>query len=216
MRDRYRSLAMLTFSLAGWAAVSFALCNSLFISLWTHNRIHWPSHNDGLLAIWMILSAVVHCHNCFALQTKKVGFMRYIYFLEGTIFVVCSFLAAQWGLWAIIVCSIVCTSALSFSYGIWRVSQYFEVSVVEVAFGWLQPMSKVMLFYLPIAGLFWWSTTTASSSVRLAVYVMLASSVGAYLFLRFGIPGPFQNELLKRIPARAVPILRRLFVQPAH
>ncbi|HWY30622.1 MAG TPA: MATE family efflux transporter, partial [Candidatus Acidoferrum sp.] len=178
LRDRYRSLAMFTFSLAGWMAISFALCNSLFISGWTRGKIYWPPGNDVFLAIWMILSAVVHCHNGFALQTKRVGFMRYIYFLEGSIFVLCSFLIIRWvGMLGLIICSIVCTSALSFTYGIFRISRYFNTPVLEVAFGWLRPMLKVILFYLPAACLCWWLTTPASAPARLAVYASLASTV---------------------------------------
>jgi O-antigen/teichoic acid export membrane protein len=217
LRDRYRSLAILTFSLAGWAAVTFALCNSLFISRLTHDKFHWPARNDGLLAIWMILSAVVHCHNSFALLTKKVGFMRYIYFVEGSIFVLCAFLVARpGGLPAIIACSIVCTLLFSCTYGIWRISRFFEISFAEVAFEWLGPMSKVILFYLPAAGLVWWLLLPANDLMRLVVNILVALSLGAALLLKFGVPVPFQNELLQRVPPRAVPVLKRVFFQPAH
>lgn len=217
LRDRYRSLAILSFSFAGWAAVSFALCNSLFIPILTHGKIHWPAENDWLLAIWMILSAVVHCHNCFVLMTKRVGFMRYVFFLEGVIFVAMSFLVARWGgLPAIIGSSILCSTVFSCAYGIWRISRFFEIPFGEVAWGWLRPMCKVLLFYLPAAGLTWWLLVPASGLTRLGVNALLAGSLGVYLFLRFGIPGPFQDELLRRVPMRAVPILKRVFLQPAR
>lgn len=217
LRDRYRSLAVLTFSLAGWVAVTFAMCNSLFITIWTHDKIHWPVENDWLLACWMILSAVVHCHNSFVLLTKRVGFMRYVYFVEGVVFVALSFLVARWGgLSAIIGCSIICTSVFSCAYGIWRIGRFFEISFREVALDWLRPMFKVLMFYLPAAGLTWWLLVPASGLTRLGVNVLLAASLGAYLFLRFGIPGSFQNELLKRVPSRVIPILKRVFLQSAN
>jgi O-antigen/teichoic acid export membrane protein len=217
LRDRYRSLAILSFSFAGWAAVSFALCNSLFIPILTHGKIHWPVENDWLLAIWMILSAVVHCHNCFVLMTKQVGFMRYVFFVEGVFFASLSFLVARWGgLAAIIGCSILCSTAFSGAYGIWRIGHFFEISYVEVAFGWLRPMLKVLMFYLPAAGLTWWLLAPASGLTRLGINVLLAASLGAYLFLRFGIPIAFQSELLRRVPVRAVPLLKRMFAKPAH
>jgi hypothetical protein len=215
LRDRYRSLAVLTFSLAGWAAVSFALCNSLFIPLWTHGKIHWPVANDWLLAVWMILSAVVHCHNSFVMLTKQVGFMRYVYFMEGGIFVALSFLVARWGgLPAIIGCSILCTMMFSGAYGVWRIGHFFKMPFGEVAWGWLRPMAKVLLFYLPVAALTWWLLVPASGLTRLVVNVLLAVTVGAGLFLRFGIPVTFQTELLRRVPPRVIPLLKRLFPQP--
>ena len=217
LRDRYRSLAVLTFSFAGWVAVSFALCNSLFVTLWTHGKIHWPVANDWLLAVWMILSAIVHCHNSFASVTKQIGFMRYLYFLEGVVFVALAFLAARWGgLAAIIGCSIVCTTVFSCAYGVWRIHQFFGLSLREVAGDWLRPMLKVLLFYLPAAALTWWLLLPAAALTRLGIHALLAVSLGAYLFLRFGIPPVFQNELLRRVPSRAVPLLKRVFLQPAH
>ena len=217
LRDRYRSLAVLTFSLAGWAAVSFALCNSLFIVIWTPNKIHWPVANDWLLAVWMILSAVVHCHNGFVFLTKQIGFMRYIYFLEGIVFVTLAFLTAGWGgLPAIIGCSILCTTCFTCAYGIWRVSRFFEISFNEVALVWLQPMFKVLICFLPAAGIVWWLFAPASNLTRLGINALLAASLGAYLFLRWGIPGAFQSEMLRRVPARMAFILRRILKQPAQ
>jgi O-antigen/teichoic acid export membrane protein len=216
LRDRYRSLAMLTFSLAGWAAVSFALCNSLFIAAWTQGKIHWPVANDWLLAVWMILSAVVHCHNGFVFLTKQIGFMRYIYFLEGIVFVALSFLVAAWGgLPAIIGCSIICTTFFTCAYGIWRVSRFFEISFGEVALAWLRPMFMVLLYFLPAAGLAWWLLAPASGKTRLGINVLLAASLGAYLFLRWGIPGAFQAEMLRRVPGWMAVLLKRILPQPA-
>jgi O-antigen/teichoic acid export membrane protein len=217
LRDRYRSLAEMTFSLAGWVAVSFALCNSLFITIWTQGKIHWPVENDLLLAVWMIISAVVHCHNGFVLLTKQVGFMRYVYFLEGIVFVGLSFLVARrGGLPAIIGCSILCSTVFSGAYGIGRIKYFFQISLTEVAFGWLRPMFKVLLYFLPAAALTWWLLMPASGLVRLGVNVLLAVFVGGYVFLRFGIPAAFQAELLRRSPSRAVPVLKRVFLRPAN
>ncbi|MCE0523697.1 MAG: oligosaccharide flippase family protein [Methylacidiphilales bacterium] len=220
MRDRYRSLAMLTFSMAGWAAVSFAMCNSLFISIWTHGKIQWSVEYDCLLAVLMIVTAAVHCHSNFVLLTKQVYFMRYIHFLEGLAFVAMSLLVVRsGGLAAMIACSIVCAALFSCAYSIWRISRFCELPIREVAFGWFQPMGKMLCFYLPVAGLTWWLTWwlfgPLDGLARLAIHAVLAASVGGYLFLRFGIPASFQNELLGRVPARAVPFLKRVFVQAA-
>ena len=215
--DRYRSLAVLTFSLAGWMSVSFALCNSLFIPIWTHGRFHWPVENDLLLAVWMVILSVVQCHNKFVLLTKRIDFMRYVYFLEGIVFVGLSFLVARGGgLPAIIGCSIICSMVFSGAYGIRRISHFFERPFREVAMVWLQPMFKVLAYYLPAAIMIWWLTASMPGLTRLGINVLLAATWGAWLFLRFGIPGAFQIELLRRIPARAVPLLKRVFLLPVN
>jgi O-antigen/teichoic acid export membrane protein len=210
--ERYRALGMLTASFAGFLAVSFALCNSLFIPLWTHGKFHWPVLNDAMLGLWLIVLALQHCHSAFVLTTKQIGFMRYVYFVEGLVFVALSFLVADWGgLAAIITCSVLCNLAFSGAYCAWRVARYFGLSLREVAWDWLRPMFQVLVFYLPAAGLAWWALSPLSGLTHLIVNASLAGSLGFYLFLRFGVPGPFQNELLRRAPARIVPFLKRAF-----
>ena len=217
LRDRYRSLAILSFSFAGWVAVSFAACNSRFVTFWTHGKIQWPPGNDWLLALWMIILSVVHCHNCFVLTTKRVGFMRYIYFMEGVVFVALTCLVARrGGLPAIIGCSIACSTVFSGAYGVWRVSRFFDLSLLEVAAGWLRPMTTVLLFYLPVAALVWWLPIPFAGIVRLGLNVLLAGTVGAYFFLRYGIPASFQSELLGRTPARIGSLLKQVFATPAR
>lgn len=216
LRDRYRSLAIVSFSFAGWAAVSFALCNSLFITLWTHGKIHWPPGNDWLLAVWMIVLTVLHCHNSFVLLTKQINFMRYLYFVEGVVFVGLTILVARnGGLPAIIGCSIICSLLFSGAYGVWRISRFFDFALREVAVGWLWPMTRTLLFYLPVAVLAWWLSRSLPETVRLGVGLVLAGSVGLYFLLRHGLPAAFQNELLRRVPAGTGSLLKRVFIQPA-
>jgi O-antigen/teichoic acid export membrane protein len=212
LRERYREVVTLTASLSGFAAVSFALCNSLFIPLWTHGKIQWPVMNDVLLGIWMIVMAVLHCHNGFVLITKKVGFMRYVFFVEGVVFVTLSLLVArEGGLPAIIACSVFCSTFFSGAYGVWRVSHYFKLSLREVAWGWLQPMMKVLLFYLPVAVLVWWGLLLLPATARFGINVMVAGSIGFCLFLRYGMPPTLRAELLARTPRFVNPILKRIF-----
>src|SRR5262249_51901109 len=138
LRQRYKGIIVLTASVSGLAAVAYVLCNSLFVSVWTSlshkTPVHWPLMYDVLLGTWMIVMALLHAHISFVLWTKEVGFSRYIYFFEGLIFVVCAYIGAKWGgLWAIILCSLICSSLFSGAYGVWRISQYFGYSVREVA-----------------------------------------------------------------------------------
>jgi O-antigen/teichoic acid export membrane protein len=217
LRERYRAMVILTASLSGFAAVSFVQCNSLFIPLWLNNEIVWPMTNDLLLGVWMIALAVLHCHSTFVLLTKKVGFMRYVYFVEGMGFVSLSLLVARGGgLPAIITCSIVCSTCFSGAYGVWRISRYFNFSLREVAWGWLRPMVKVLLLYVPLAALAWWTLMPLPGMLRLGFNAVMAGSLGFYLFLRHGISSAFQKEMLERVPRRINPILRRVFNDPAQ
>jgi O-antigen/teichoic acid export membrane protein len=214
LRERYRAVLTLTASISGFAAVTYALINSNFVSLLTHGKIQWPAVNDLLLGAWMIVMSILHCHNSFVLLTKKVGFMRYVYFLEGSVFVTAALLSARaGGLPAIIVCSIICSAGLSGAYGVWRISDHFGLSLWEVGLRWLTPMFQVLLIFgaLSIGG--WWLFATVENSyLRLTISAGYCAVVGIYVLLRLGITPTLQGELLERAPKRINPLLRRVFL----
>jgi O-antigen/teichoic acid export membrane protein len=159
LRERYKAVLMISASLGGVAAVCFALCNSAFVTVWTHARVPWSPINDLLLSVWMIVMSVFHCHDTFVVLTKKLGAMRYVFCLEGLVFVSAALLTVRWGgLPAMILCSIVCSTCLSGAWGLWRVSRYFEVPIREIAFGWLAPMAKVLVLFIPAALIIWWAS----------------------------------------------------------
>jgi hypothetical protein len=162
----------------------------------------------------MIVSAISHCHNGFIALTKKVGFMRYIYFLEGGVFVAAALLVMKWaGLPGIIVCSIVCGTLFSGAYGVWRISTYFELPLWEVGMRWLVPMARVLVLFTPLAIVAWWLFKGLSdASIRLACSALYGGIVGLYLLLRLGFSRTLQGELLQRAPKGINPILRRVFM----
>ena len=215
LRERYQAVVVVTASVSGVAAIIFALCNSLFVSVWTqgNGRVYWPPGNDLLLGAWMVVLAGVHCHNGLTLLTKRVGFTRYIYFVEGIVFVSAALLVVQrGGMPALILCSVICSTLFSGAYGVWRASRYFDLPLKEVGLRWLFPMARVMVLVVPVALAGWWLVkSVGSASVRLAVHALLGGSLGGYLLLRFGLPRPFQQELVRRAPRPINVLLRRVF-----
>jgi O-antigen/teichoic acid export membrane protein len=217
LRERYRTSATLTASFAGFAAVSFALCNSLFVTVvgdWTHHPVKWAPLNDVLLGLWMITNAIQRSHNMFITQTKRVGFMRYIFFVEGLVYVgVAILVAPRAGLPGIIACSVLCSTVFSGAYSVYRISKYFEVAWPEIAFGWLVPMGKVLLCFGPAAIAVWLLTARVDDPfLRFLAHTAFCVSAGAYIFLRFGLSNAFQRELLQRAPSKVNPLLRWVFV----
>jgi len=238
LRERYQALLSLTGSLSGFAAVGYALCNTSFVAVWTHGEFAWMPLNDLLLGLWLIILAILHCHNGLILLTKKIGFMRYAYFVEGLVFVTAAFLVARrGGLPAVIACSVICSTLFSGAYGVWRVSRYFNLSIYEVGLAWLAPMGRVLVLFVPAALLGWWASGPVAEAIarlaletglaprfmahhpeilaslsRLVLNCLLAGSVGFYLFLHYGLSLGVQRELLQRAPKLLNPLLRRVFV----
>ncbi|MGO9586197.1 MAG: lipopolysaccharide biosynthesis protein [Limisphaerales bacterium] len=211
LRERYRAMVMLTASLGSFAAVSFALCNSLFVPLWTHGKIQWPVGNDVLLGGWMVVLAVQHCHSALVLLTKRVGFLRYVYFIEGAVFVTLALLVSRrGGLPAIIACSVVCSTVFSGAYCTWRVSRYLGFPLSAVAFRWMRLAGIVLLGFAPPALLCWWATGGLKLLPRLAISGGLAATLGSFVLLRFGLPVDLQAEFQARAPAKVGGLLARI------
>jgi O-antigen/teichoic acid export membrane protein len=212
LRDRYQTISTLSLSLSAVVAVSYALCNSQFILIWTHGRFHWPALNDCLLALWTIILAAVHCHSGFVMVTKQIGFMRYIYFAEGLVFIAVSFLVARaGGLAAIIGSSVVCSLLFSGAYCTWRVQKFFNLQIREVVIGWAQPAFHILCLFVPLAAIAaFLGQYVASNTVRLAIWFAVATIAGTLLFLRFGIPKSLAEELLRRAPRALTPALNQV------
>lgn len=213
LSDRFKAVTVLTASLSGFAAVLYAVCNSDFVTIWTKGVISWPALNDVLLGAWLIVLGVLRCHNGFVVLTKRVGFMRYVYFLEGLVFVAAALLTAgRGGLAAIICCSVACSTLFSCAYGVFRVSRYFQLPAAEVSFGWLAPMGRALLLFAPVALAVRWSLAGVSQpGVRLALAVLFCAPLGFYFLLRWGLPPSLQKDLLRRVPPVVSPVLRRAF-----
>jgi len=216
LEQRYKTVIIVTGSLSGVFAVAYCLCNSLFVPIWTHGKAYWPPVNDLLLGIWMIELGLLHAHNGFATLTKRVGFMRYIYFIEGLVLVVSALLAAKfWGLPGVILCSVLCSTLFSLPYGLWRTSRYFNIPFVEVALVWQKPLGKTLLAFVPAALIGGWAASHLPGPLtRLGANLALSASLGAYVLLRYGTPKALKEELIDRAPTKLSSALRWLFGRP--
>jgi O-antigen/teichoic acid export membrane protein len=214
LRERYRSLVILVASLCVFGGVSFAMCNSLFVKVWTSGRIIWPPLNDLLLGAWLVVLFVQACHSNLILTTKKIGFMRYVFFIEGAVYVVLAVLTVPGGgLPALIACSVFCSATFTGMYGAWRISCYFGCPFGEVAFRWMKHAGIVLLGFAPPALLCWWGTGGLGALPRLAILGALAATLGLFVLLRFGVPPELQAEFQARAPAKAGRLLAKIFGQ---
>jgi O-antigen/teichoic acid export membrane protein len=209
LANRFKTVTVLTASITGLCAVLYATCNADFVTVWTKGVISWPTLNDVLLGTWLIVLSVMRCYNTFAALTKVVGFMCYVYFIEGLVFVGAALLTARnGGLPAVIACSIVCTSLFSYAYGIRRITRYFQLPSGEVAWRWLAPMGRLLLIIVPVGlGVRWGLAAVPQPLTRLVLQALLCGPVSLFCFLRWGLSVSLQRELLGRVPTRARPLL---------
>lgn len=210
--NRYRMLVMLSASLAAFCAVTYVLCNSPFITIWTTGKIVWHPVYDLLLGGCLIVSTLVHCHTCFIGITKRLHFLRYISFIEGLVFVITALLVARQGqLFGIILASLLCSIALTGTYTTFRIMDFFHVSLKDVVWEWLLPMMS-FLWRAALVGLaVWYASYSFSPLARLLLHAGISVTLVLFLLARYGVPTSFQEELLRRAPLRASKALSWLF-----
>ena len=201
--QRFRNLVVLSCSVAVIGAVMFAVCNKPFVELWTHGKVTWSSRYDLLLGIWLIVLTLVHCHCGFVTYLKRIGFMKYIFFIEGAVFLtVGSYATSRYGLTGLLATSIVASLIFTCSYGIWRTVSEFELTVKEVAFRWLIPPIKLLAFLGGIGFCAYLMVHHLPAQAQLLIYVAGLGTFATLLFARLGLTVELRQELLLRVPTR--------------
>lgn len=199
---RFKEIVALSASLSVAAGILFATNNGPFVQLWTSGKIHWSPINDLLLALWLVMSVSVHAHTGLVGQTKRLGFMRFIFFLEGLIFVgLVLGLQRFGGMTAMLTVSILCSLAFSFPYGLRRTRQYFGLTWRELA-AWHRAPWALVVRLVPVAAATWWLT---SGLPPIGALVVCSSVVGLWslaMFARHGLDAELKRELLERTSGR--------------
>jgi len=225
LKQRFRQIVELSMSLAVAAAVLFALGNSLLAFFLSHGRIHWPPVNDLLLGLWLLLCVSVHAHTGLVGQSKVFRFMRFIFLIEGGVFIGLMFLLHSLGALApevpagaprrfdaitiMLLLSIGCTLACTFSYGLYRTRDYFGMTWRELA-GWHQRSLRLAAMLLPVAVVAGWTMQHASRPLQLAVILPATALWALFALLRFGLPDSLHEALANRLP-----FLRKVIGAPA-
>lgn len=208
---RFHGLVAVTASFSAFLGISLALCNSVFVNIWTAGKISWLPLNDVLLGSWLCLLSLQGIHNNLVIATKQIRMLRYVYFLEGCTFLAVTILVgSRFGMPGIIATSIFCTTAFSLSYGIWRSSHYFGRSWSTVAFNWTSPGITVAAAFGAIAAVVWNITNWLPPVPRLVINASIAIVGGGFLLLRVGVPREMRQELATRSPRAASQLLRYL------
>jgi O-antigen/teichoic acid export membrane protein len=211
---RFRQIASLSASLSVAAGTLFALCNNSFIEVWTTGKIAWSPRNDLLLAAWLVVCISVHAHIGLVGQSKRFGFLRYIFFIEGLTFVVLAVLLHRFGgMTGMLLTSLVCALAFSFPYGLRRTRDYFNLSWGDLA-EWHRAPTLLAFWLLPLAIATAWLTADASPLNRLVARAILTGLPASWMLLRFGLGTPLQAEVARRAPLWMRSLLLRCWCLP--
>lgn len=200
LRARFRDVVLLTGSLGVAVCLGVALGNASFVHLWMHGQFSWPVANDLLMALFIVANTSIRCHIGLAGLTKQIGTMKYIYLVEGAVFIALGFtLAAPLGLSGIIIAGIVSSMLCSGLYGLWRSTNYFHTSAKDVLLDWLKLPARLFALLLAVAVTLWFCLHKLPALLELGLEGVGYGVIAAFCFWRFGLPEHLKSEFVARL-----------------
>ena len=164
---------------------------------------------DVLLGIWLVVSTTVMTHISLVGQTKAFKSSRYIYFLEGLVFIGLTILLHKFGgITMMLGISIACSLSFTFPYALYRTRECFKLTWPELA-GWHKDTFVLAGTLAPVGAIVWWLARSLPPLPRLIVVATLVGAWTAWMFLRYGLADSLRTEACRRAPAWARPVLLR-------
>lgn len=199
-RERFKDTLLLTASAAVFVGVIGAVCNSDFVHLWTGGRVGWHPINDAFMALLFVVHSVNRCHGGIVGVTKEIGFARFIYFLEGLVFVGLGVTAIRHaGFTGLIASAILCAILMSGFYSFYRSHRLFRCTYREITFAWLREPLRFLLIFALCGAAAWFCTRHLPIPWRFGIRLATLLSVGVLLCWSTGLSKRLQDELATRL-----------------
>ena len=211
--SRYRTMFITLSVLSGVCGVLFAACNGPFVSVWMHGQFSWPAVDNMLLALWLVASTQQSCHNGLIMNLKQIRGLKYVYLLEGVLFVgLAIVILPSTGMTGMLICSVVATTLFTWLCGVWRVAGLSGKGWKPLVWDWQLPLFWVVGVMVPCWLAIEWTLRDAPDWLRLVINGGLLTVIGVFVSLRFALPSDLATEIVGKLPPaaqRIAVILRR-------
>ncbi len=191
LRERVRDLFLLTGSMSIFVGFITAACNQCFVSLWTHGEVGWNPLNDWLLGALTVTYSVNRIHGSVAWVMKRVEETRFLYVIEGLLFIALAFPAVKYlKIPGVLLASLVADCVVAGIYGLRRSAHSLQISAADLVRDGLKPAASYLLLFLPIAILVWALNLHRGLVSQFAANAIILTCLGALLFWTVGLnPG---------------------------
>lgn len=205
LEQRFRQVYQLTAAMTVAAGSFCIVVNRPFVALWAGEKLVWPTLCNVLMALVVLANCVTRCHVDLIVNTKRIGGLRYVYFLEACVFVA----AAMWGgrhagFPGVILSSLACTVFFRGVYTSRRTAAFFGTNWSMVAASWLKRCFLSALLLIPasvvLSGLF--SREEPKSWLVLSVSVISAGLLSTFVFWFVALPAELRSELAGTLSRR--------------
>jgi len=205
LRRRFRQVYQLSTALAV-AGVAVAIAsNHAFVALWANASLFWSTGADILLGLLVATNCAIRCGADLIIHTKRLGALRFIYFIEAALFLGLAFAASsRFGFYGILVPALACALSCRALYVVSRVSGYLGVSALDVGILWIRRsflLSAVLVpatTWISVLADQWSQSAITSLSMSLAVSCALAVTLVAII----GLPSDVRLDLLDKVRSK--------------
>lgn len=211
---RFRGIASLSVNLSVVFGALFVACNSSFVRLWTSGKMSWSPVNDWILAGWLLACVIVHAHTGFVGQTKAFGFLRWIFFIEGLVFIgLAALLTRVWGITGLLAASLLATSIFTLPYSLFRTRKYFHMPWSDLT-KWHLGAIRLAVGLVPATACVSWATRGLPPLSRFMFNAGLLGVLGCWFFVRFGMETALRAEMEAHVPNWAQKLCRFVGLDP--
>jgi O-antigen/teichoic acid export membrane protein len=193
--ERFWNVVSVTAFLATIGATGLMMGNQILVSLWTSGVIHWSLGADVILAALLILTSLSRCFVGIFGMVGDLRNVRYIYFLEGCLFILLALPAVRhFGVIGVLAASLIAHLSVTMIIS-YRVASTWLDSMkplVHILWGTL----AIILVVLAVAvgvNFFKPSTTVA---IPLSLLIILAVTVAVWLII---LPQKIKQDIALRI-----------------
>ena len=156
LKGRFRDLLVVTGGASIFLGIVVAVCNQSFIAIWMRGKISWNPLNDWLLAGVTVTFSLNRTYGWMAWVMKRMQVMRYIYFIEGMVFVsVGILLIRRFGFPGLLATSLVSDWAVSGVFGLRLVQPCSGLKASDLLKEGLLPCARFFVLFCPIGIMIW-------------------------------------------------------------
>jgi O-antigen/teichoic acid export membrane protein len=195
-RKRFKDLTSITALMAVAASAGIALLNGSFIKLWTSGKITWDPWNNYMLACVFFFAAISRCLTGLTGITKKLQEMKYVYLVEGLMFVLLSIvLIPKQGIFGLLIASLACNILITGASALRNTANYFEAPISDV-FSWFKNCIFILLL---TAVLFYITQWNPIRELSLLKTILLQSVLYIFIILpivfTYGLDRDLRSEI---------------------
>jgi hypothetical protein len=146
------------------------------------------------------------CHASFISCLKEVREIKFMYLLEGIMFIGSALFALpRWGLTGMLACSLICSCLITWGNGTWRMAKLLQKNQQASLLSLHVPLAKALLVTIPCCLGLLIATRGMPIFFQLVIVCGISAGVGVVAAFRFALPEPLSAELLGKFP---VPLRR--------